>query len=614
LYNKEHYSRFIKNGSVKGIRDVVTNKVWFDFDTEGDSPKDAQEDAKVLVKRLTDLGIKQKDIQVYFSGNKGFEVSFEINSKITPEQEYNITEKLAEGLTTWDSSLYDANQILRVPGTRHQSSGLFKIPLTVNSLETLTIDEIKKKAESLDNITEEFSWGVVSLPKELLETTPKNKPKNGAPTPSLDFSKKTTGWRNCKWSLLQGNFGSGERHNALMVIAATCRGLGYDKDATYYLCKSAIKKQAALHNTDEFPKEELYKNIVDESVFTDGWEGGQYSCSKPGWLKTYCKSLGEHACSSEEEEVPVITVNEMGSKFKDFSVNFDSNVIKTGLKELDDNLTLSAYTLNGILGQPGSGKTSKSIQTLRNTSENGIQSAFFSMDMGMPIVYAKLAQEATGKSFKEVLDIFKNDPRQAMDIMERLSPKYKHVGFNFKSGLTVPDMKNIVREQQQRTGNPTKLIVIDYLECIASAFSDPTASTGLIANQLKDLATEMQACVILLLQTQKHSTSEVSDPLLSLKNVKGSSIIEQSCSTITTLWREGYSPKTVADDKYISFAVVKNRFGPLWQGDFSWHGVTGKIESLSEEERDRLADFRERKKEARREALESNTKDTNGWT
>jgi hypothetical protein len=229
--------------------------------------------------------------------------------------------------------------------------------------------------------------------------------------------------------------------------------------------------------------------------------------------------------------------------------------------------------------------------------------------MGMPIVYAKMVQKLTGYDFKEVLRIFKEDPKLALKLSEQLKDDYKNVGFNFKSGLTVPDLKRTIVEQQEEKGEKVKLVVIDYLECLAGPYSDQTANTGFIANQLKDLANELSVAVLLLLQTQKHSTPDVSDPLLSLKGVKGSSLIEQSCSSILTLWREGYNPKTVADDKYISFAIVKNRFGSLWSGDFSWHGVTGDIRELTEEEEENLGEFRARKAQAKLEAAQQQT----GW-
>ena len=158
-------------------------------------------------------------------------------------------------------------------------------------------------------------------------------------------------------------------------------------------------------------------------------------------------------------------------------------------------------------------------------------------------------------------------------------------------------MKVIVQEQQERSGQPVKLVIIDYLENLSGPYSDPTANAGFNANQLKDMANELNTCVLLLLQTQKHSVPDISDPLRTLKGVKGSSLIEQSCSTILTLWREGYNPKHVDDDRYISFAVVKNRFGSLWEGDFGWEGCTGNINELSPEQEDELTDFRKRKKE-----------------
>lgn len=609
LYNDEQLNEFNKTGTVRGIKNVVTNRIWFDFDTSED-PTFAQIDAKEAIRRLEKYGIHRNNIEIYFSGNKGFHLVVTLNKFITPEQVYNIcVKKFGTNLKSLDSAVYDPSRIFRVPGTKHQKSGLYKIPLTYNQIQTLSINEIKRLATSLDNITEEFEWEVANPKEDLFTVEEKKQEKREIIPDLLDFSKKPNQWKNCKWALLQGNFKEGERHNALMVIAATCRGLGYDKDTTYYMCKSAMKKQATLTGQEEFNKEELYTNIIEQSVFTDNWEGGQYSCSKPGWLQTYCQTLGEHKCKTEEVEPPVIKIDDMGTLFSSYAQNFEQNIIKTGIPKLDNHAMICASTLNGLLGQPGAGKTSMSLQYLLNTSKNNVHSTFFSLDMGMPIVYAKMIQKHTGCDFKEVLRIFKEDPKLAANLSEQLKQEYRNVGFNFKSGLTVPDLKQTIVEQEQQKGEKVKLVVIDYLECLAGPYSDQTANTGFIANQLKDLANDLSVAVLLLLQTQKHSTPDVSDPLLSLKGVKGSSLIEQSCSSILTLWREGYSPKTVNDDKYISFAIVKNRFGSLWSGDFSWHGVTGDIRELTEEEEENLSDFRSRKAQAKLEAAQQQ----NGW-
>jgi replicative DNA helicase len=250
------------------------------------------------------------------------------------------------------------------------------------------------------------------------------------------------------------------------------------------------------------------------------------------------------------------------------------------------------------------------INYLRNTSMQGVNSMFFSLDMGKQIVYSKLVQKETGLNFKESLDLYRYEPEKAAKIAAKLENDYKNVGFNFRAGTSVADIRRSIKEREQLIGGKVKLVVVDYLECIQSSLSDPTAGGGQIAGQLKDVANEEEVCILLLLQTQKHSTPEISDPLLSLKQVKGSSVVEQSCSSILTLWREGYSPKYVDNDRYISFAVVKNRFGGLWSGDFSWDGVRGNIESLAEEEKQELKDFRRRKKE---EKAANELSSNKGW-
>jgi replicative DNA helicase len=615
-YNQQQYEQFQKTGSVKGVKDVVTNKLLFDVDFEGDLEKARQETVNIF-KFLFANEFPENSIQIYFSGGKGFHIVVELDEYFSPKEMKSLVINMQKQSEMHiDLSVYDYAQILRVPGTRHQKTGLYKTPITIDTLANDSIDNIKERAVSLETVGD-FSWETAKteiFPNVWFEMKKEDKIKEilTSVTPPMDWSKKPKHWKNCKWSILQGNFKEKERHQALMVLAATCRGLGYDADLTYYTCKSALKKQSKISGQDEFDKGELWNNIIKESIFKDGWEGGQYSCKTDPWLHKYCESLGDHKCRDRNEEPNTMSFEDMSNKFIDYASNFDQNIIKTGLKELDDHATFLASTLVGVLGQPGAGKTSLLLNYLRNTSLNNIPSLFFSLDMGLPIVFAKLVQKQTGLPFKQVMELYKNDARKREEINEIIKSEYRNVGFNYKSGLTTNDIKNTILDHQEAIGKEVKLVGIDYLECIAGPYSDSVANTGLIANQLKDIANETNTCIALLLQTQKHSTPQVSDPLLSLKNVKGSSVLEQSMSSILTLWREGYSPTTVEDDNYISFAVVKNRFGSLWQGDFSWEGVTGNIRSLSEEEKETLKEFRAWKKQ-QRDAENKSTKGSGGW-
>lgn len=608
-YNDDQYQQFKKTGSIKGVTNVYANKIWWDFDDEK-NPEHARIDSIEVIDRLKKDNILINDIEIYFSGNKGYHVVINTKDVLTPELVANIAiNKYGQNLKTLDSTLYDSAQIFRVCYTKHNKSGLFKTPITYETLKTKTTEEIKKLASDFDNLIDIPMTNHLSLNKKLLELPKKtiqvNKPSLAD---TVDMSKRPRHWKDYKWALCQGYFKEGERQSALMVIAATCRGLGYDKEQTYYMCKAALEKAAERNGEDKYSKEHLWNNIIETSIFGDGWTGGQYSAENNAWLAEYCKKMGFKVGS--EDEKPCVPLTDIITNFKSYATNFEQNIIKTGIPLLDNNVMFLASTLNGILGQPGAGKTSFAIDFVANASKNDINSVVLSMDMGMPIIFAKLIQRNTGKTFKQVMDIFKNDPEEADRLAELIKTEYKNVGFNFRAGLTVNDIKDIIKKHEEETNKPTKLLVIDYLECLSGPYSDATANTGFISNQLKDLANELNICIILLLQTQKHSTSDISDPLLSMKQVKGSSIIEQSASVIMTLWREGYNPKTVNDDKYISFAAVKNRFGSLWTDDFSWEGTTGKIRELDGFGYEELDAFKEKKAKAK---VAQAVKDKEGW-
>lgn len=611
-YTEDHLKKFKENGTIKGIVDVVTDKLVFDFDSR-DNIFLAQTDTIEAIARLKRYNISDDNVEIYFSGQKGFTLVVTLPKEITPDEAATIAiQKIGTGLTTLDKTVYNASRILRVPGTRHPESNLYKIPLTRQELEKPVEAIMELAKESYDSPKK-----AISNPIPDLFVMPKKDNKPKVSYELEDLSKKPYKWTNCKWSLLQGNFKSGERDQAMMVMAATCRGLGYDRETTYYICKSALKKSWAKFGEGGFSKEELWNNVIENQIFADGWNGGQYSCSTNHWLHDYCEALGDNKCKERDKEdaSPSVSLNDVTKRFFTYAKDFEKNKIKTGIYEIDKNVNLCTSTLNGLLGQPGAGKTSAALQYLKNTSRSNVNSMFFSMDMGEPIIYAKMIQNNTGINFDNVMKLFKEAPAEAERISENTNESFQKVAMNFKSGLTVADIKESIQRQNEKNGlgNEVKLVVIDYLECIAGPYSDSTANTGFIANQLKDVANELQTCILLLLQTQKHSTPDVADPLLSLKGVKGSSLIEQSCSVILTLWREGYGPDYVEHDRYISFATVKNRFGSLWKGDFSWDGVKGNVSSLTSEQREELYKFRKRKEEDKKRAAEERKARGGDW-
>ena len=75
--------------SISGITDVITDRIYFDFDDATDLTK-AQKDAVKLVNKLVKIPINEDNIEIYFSGGKGFGVEFRIDQQLSPEEVKNI--------------------------------------------------------------------------------------------------------------------------------------------------------------------------------------------------------------------------------------------------------------------------------------------------------------------------------------------------------------------------------------------------------------------------------------------------------------------------------------------------------------------------------------------
>ena len=594
-YNDKHAEQFKTTKSMKGITDVKTNKLVLDFDSA--TPDLARKDALVAIKRLNEINIKESNIEIFYSGAKGIHLTVTLKNELTPRQTALAAKKIAGDLPTFDPSLYDSAQILRVPWTKNQKSGLFKVPLTAKQLNS-SIESIQKLAENINNVTTEFNWEETDLPETIYKEEPKAETKKEIVLKSeLDLTNKPRHWPDYKWALLNAyKVKPEERHEALMRIAATARGLGYPEDMTRALCLTFDDKFTA--STGKPSVEDLEDNIL-ATVFSNKWNGGQYSHKNDLFLQEYAKRVGLEAVEDSTKEVQ--NISSIFEQFEDFSTNFEQNIIKTGIKELDDNSLFLTSTHNGILGQPGSGKTSMLIQWLEHLSSQNQHCFFYSLDMAEEIIGAKLIQRVTGLSFKEATKLVLTDRKAYEKAKQLVTERFKNVQFIFTSGTKVEGIEKTILNYEKETGNKIRFLAIDYLECLQGPYSDQTANTGHISQELKDLARKTKVCSVILLQTQKSTGGgEVSEPILSMKKIKGSSVIEQSASVLLTLWREGYNPKFQAFDKFMSFAIVKNRFGPLWTDDFNWDGASGTVGgTLGDEQKDLLEQLREEKKKAK---------------
>lgn len=588
-YTEEQKKLAETKGTVSGIKDTTTDTIYFDFDSE-ENLELAREDAIKVAVRLIEKGVAEENIQAFFTGGKGYAIQIKTLQRINTRQFKKFTVTFAGDLETFDSTVSDANRIIRIPNTKHQKSGLYKIALELSELEEFTTQDVKTLARVPRNITintsqQDISW--FDFNEEVKKETKINL------SIDIDFTKKPKGWSNCKWALCNGHdVKGGDRHYKLLTVIATSKALNYTQEQTYYLAKNAMKEGVKRNGGEEVPKEEIWTTV--ESVYSPTWTGGTFSCKdgKSPWLTELCESLGTNRCKAMD--LPIVSASEVFGLFQDYALNFEKNVVKTGIDVLDEKCKFLVGTSNGILAPPGVGKTSFILRMLNHLSNTDKIGIFFSYDMYHSMVYLRLIQAHTGLNQDEIFRIFKEDKTKAFEIKETLEQQYSNIQFCFKSGQTCDEIQETILDTEQKLGKKVTANVFDYNELIITNLSDPTQSSAQTAQRLRQIANDTTTMNLTLLQPSK-LYSNPADEASTYQAAKGSGAIAQSMSLMLSLSRPGFSPRNPENDRFLTVNALKNRQGALFTQDLHWEGLTGNVRELTQEEENDLADLRKLK-------------------
>lgn len=601
-YTDGHKHVVTATGSVANISDVVTDRLVWDFD--GTDLEQTRQDAVTLGTRLVnDYNIDPDDIRCYFSGAKGLHIEVSLGKDINVNQFKAAVNTIAKDLKTFDTSVCDYARMFRVPNSVNRKSGLFKIPLHIAEVDELNMDQIKAMAKEPRNIN--TTNKPVVLPESIFVVKEKEQ-KVDVEINDEEFNPKTTprGWKDWAWALAQGYFEGGERHNALLILASRCRGLGYDKEQTYYLCKSALEKQAKRTNTEPFSKQELWEDIIQNTVYSEKWNGGQFSIKNNPWLQKYCAKMNLNPNSSSNG---IVQLHDVESEFIDYVKNIEKNTILTGIPELDEALPLTVGMNLGILGAASSGKTALSLKILENTSKAGVISVFASLDMRRNRLFEKLLYRVSGLPRDKLYEKIKNN--EAGDIFKIIKEKYKNVYFYDRSCPTVDDIRSYINDIEDETGQKVKLVMVDYFERVNADKSDETAASKEVAGKLQDLVNDLNVCLITLVQPNKFSLGGGPDtPILNYTAIKGSSYLYQAFRSIISIWRPFFTPETKDNDKYLQMAILKNDLGELDVFHFGWDGKRGEIWGLLDEEIEEMNELLDKKNQAKK------AKESDGWS
>lgn len=601
LYNESHKQILEDKQTLAGITDTITNRLFFDFDDKL-CPENARKDAIETANRLLAAGIPEDAIKPFFTGSKGYNIEVVLDQYITPDKFGAIVDLIAKDLVTFDTVVREANRIVRVPNTKHQITGLYKIPLTAEELITLTTDQIKemaKKPRKLD--TKEVS---ITLPKELQDAKPletkleRVQAELSFDISTIDMRERPKGLDEARWLLSNGFFKAGERNPAMLCLAATYHNQKFPIEVTRGILGGVAELQAARTGDSEFESREI--ELILKQVYGPNWKGGMFTTRDPNnWLAKYAMRM---KITVKEEGGPR-TMDSIEGVFTNYVTNIEKNTIKTNIASLDKVFPITIGSNIGIVAAAGAGKTALALMILKYNSEQGIPTVFASLDMTALRLFEKVLYNVTGLSRDELYTTFKRGEGRKLTDMVRA--QYGNVYFFDKSGATIEDIRNYTLEVEQVTGKKIKLILIDYFERVGSDVSDATASSLKVANEIQNLVNDLQVAAITLVQPNKFSLGGGPDTeIKSYTAIKGSSFLYQSFRGIISISRPFYTPETKDLDRFCIINVLKNDLGEQARLKYGWSGKRGLIYELEDIEMQEFNDLLKQK--------DSNKK-SDGW-
>ena len=280
LYDYDEYVKefYAKNKTLSGYDGLIYMPDEFMLDVDGSDMVDARNKLDKLLIRLSDIKVPSK---VYFSGT-GFHVGIPSTAfRWKPSNNLHLKVKdalqKADIFEYADPSVTDKTRIIRVVNTRNTKSGLFKVEIMPDELDTMIncddeefISGIKEHAKTTRNLTQfnlecEPVFDVLertNKPKEIEKIEVKNQGRTPDP---INFP--------CIQNMLNGT-GYGERHMTALRIAAHLRWR-YPEDIVrmimeYWRIRVSTQKK--------FDKSEM-DGLVEGVYSGHGGQGYRYGCN-----------------------------------------------------------------------------------------------------------------------------------------------------------------------------------------------------------------------------------------------------------------------------------------------------------------------------------------------
>lgn len=235
----------------------------------------------------------------------------------------------------------------------------------------------------------------------------------------------------------------------------------------------------------------------------------------------------------------------------------------TGFSYLDDKGGLQPGDLVVIGGDTSQGKTSLAIDLCVNAAKHGAPCAFYSTEMISTQLAARMVAAESGISSKVIMQ--KPLTSEQLQTYDRTLGKLEGlpIYFDDNSGLSVERIIASIRTLARKKN--VKVAFVDYLQVLQNNRTAKNETEeqffGASARRFKNLAKELQICIVVLSQLSRNSNSH--EPTNS--RIRGSGQICEAADNILLIYRpENYGQRyggAFANVSTIGTALIKQTKG-----------------------------------------------------
>ena len=241
-------------------------------------------DLKIVIYRLkTELHLEARDIEIYFSGAKGFHIiidhrilGFEPSRTLNKDLKTIALYFKASTFTKCiDTGIYDYRRLFRVPNTINTKTGLYKVPIMFKDLINMSYEDLLKYASRPHTFIKKpkmYNKKVHDAFYELLHRLSEREKR----TVNTSIARQYVSNKKllpCVEYLLQNGADEGQRNNCTIALASALFQIGHSKEEVIEILEIWNKTKNDIPISDK----ELYTTI--NSAYNNSRNDMYYGCS-----------------------------------------------------------------------------------------------------------------------------------------------------------------------------------------------------------------------------------------------------------------------------------------------------------------------------------------------